>query len=73
MQNSAKCTSRGENGEIKNKYSLRKMLHMSWVPSTKKKNDDKQPKIYVGNQASEEGAEDEEGEWASTGAFDSPK
>ena len=28
----------------------------------KKKNDDKEAKIYVGNQASEEGAKDEEGE-----------
>ena len=28
----------------------------------KKKNDDKEAKIYAGNQASEEGAEDEEGE-----------
>ena len=37
MQNNAKCTSIGENGEIKNQYSLRKRLHMSWVPSIKKK------------------------------------
>ena len=28
----------------------------------RKKNDDKEAKIYAGNQASEEGAEDEEGE-----------
>ena len=43
---------------------------MSWVPSPakKKKNDDMQAKIYAGNQTSEEGAEDEEGQWASTGA-----
>ena len=46
---------------------------MSWVPSTTKKNDDKQAKIYAGNQASEKGAEDEEGEWASTGASGSPE
>ena len=37
---------------------------MSWVlsPAKKKKNDDKRAKIYAGNQALEEGAEDEEGE-----------
>ena len=39
---------------------------MSWVPSPskkkKKKNDDKRAKIYAANHASEEGAEDEEGE-----------
>ena len=47
---------------------------MSWVQSSKKKkNDDKQAKIYGGNQASEEGVEDEEGDWASTGASGSPK
>ena len=38
-----------------------------------KKNDDKQAKIYAGNQVSEEGAEDEEGEWASAGASGSPE
>ena len=37
MHNSAKCTSKGENGEIKNRCSLRKRLHMSWVPSPTKK------------------------------------
>ena len=37
MQNRAKCTSRGKSGEIKNEYSLRKRLHMSWVPSSTKK------------------------------------
>ena len=37
MQNRAKSISRGESGEIKNEYSLRKRLHMSWVPSPKKK------------------------------------
>ena len=62
MQNSAKCTSRGEDGEIKNRCSLRKRLHMSWVPSPKKKKANKEAKIYAGNQASEEGVEDEEGE-----------
>ena len=73
MQNSAKCTSRGKSGEIKNEYSLRKRLHMSWVPSSTKKDDNKQAKIYAGNQASEEGAEGEEGEWTSTGASGSPE
>ena len=63
MQNKAKCTSRGKNGEIKNICSLRRRLHMSWIPSPKKKKiDDKEAKIYAGNQASEEGADDEEGE-----------
>ena len=42
MQNSAKSTSRGESGEIKNEYSLRKRLHMSRVPSPKKKKKKKQ-------------------------------
>ena len=43
MQNNAKSTSRGESGEIKNKYSLRKRLHMSGVPSpTKKKKQQQQ-------------------------------
>ena len=37
MQNNAKSTSRGESGEIKNEYSLRKRLHMSEVPRPKKK------------------------------------
>ena len=62
IQNSAKCISRGKNGEIKNRCSLRKRLHMSWFRSITKKNDDKEAKIYTGNQVSEEGAEDEEGE-----------
>ena len=52
---------------MKNEYSLRKMLRMSWVlsPAKKKKkkeNDDKRAKIYAESQALEEGAEDEEGE-----------
>ena len=49
---------------------------MSWVPSPKKKkknNDDKQAKIYAGNQTSEEGAEGEEGERASAGVSGSPE
>ena len=37
MQNSTKRTSKGESGEIINEYSLRKRLHMSWVPSPAKK------------------------------------
>ena len=37
IQNSAKSTSRGESGEIKNEYSLRKRLRMSGVPSPKTK------------------------------------
>ena len=46
---------------------------MSWVPSpTKKKNDDKKAKIYAGSQTSE-GAEGEEGEWASVGVSGSPE
>ena len=44
MQNIAKSTSRGESGEIKNEYALRKRLHMSWVPSPKKK---KKKKSYL--------------------------
>ena len=35
---------------------------MSWFRSITKKNDDKEAKIYTGNQVSEEGAEDEEEE-----------
>ena len=75
MQNSENSTSRGESGEIKNEYSLRKRLHMFGVPSptkekqkkkTKKKNN-KQAKICAGDQTSKEGAEGEEGEWASAG------
>ena len=72
MQNNAKSASRGESGEIKNEYSLRKKLHMSWVPSpTKKKK--KQAKICAGDQTSEEGAAGEEGEWASAGVSGSPE
>ena len=37
MQNNAKNTSRGESDEIRNGYSLKRRLHMSWVPSPKKK------------------------------------
>ena len=37
MQNNAKNTSRGESDEIKNGYSLKRRLHMTWVPSLKKK------------------------------------
>ena len=76
MQNSAKSTSRGESNEIKNGYSLKKRLHMSWVPSPtkkKKKKNKKQPKICAEDQTSEEGAEGEEGEWASTGVSSSPE
>ena len=77
MQNNAKSTSRDESSEIKNEYSLKKMLHKSWVPSptqkkTKKKNNNKQAKICAGDQTSEAGAEGEEGEWASTSVFGSP-
>ena len=75
MQNTTKNASRGESGERKNEYSLRKKLHMSWVPSPtkKKKNNKKQAKICAGDQASEEGAEGEEREWASTGVSGSPE
>ena len=74
MQNNAKSASRGESGEIKNEYSLRKKLHMSWVPSsTKKEKINKQAKICARDQTSEEGAEGEEGEWASAGVSGSPK
>ena len=44
MQNSAECTSRGESCEIKNEYSLRKRLHMSWIPSPTKKKKKKKKK-----------------------------
>ena len=73
MQNSAKNTSRGESDEIKNGYSLKIRLHMSWVPSPTKKNNKKQPKICAEDQTSEEGAEGEEGEWASAGVSSSPE
>ena len=77
MQNHAKSTSRGESGEIKNEYSLKKMLHMSWVSSPAKKkqqkNNNKQAKICAGDQTSEEGAEGEEGEWASARVYGYPK
>ena len=74
MQNSVKNTSRGENDEIKNGYSLNRRLHMSWVPSPKKKkkNNKKKSKICAGDQTSEEGAEGDEGEWASAGVSSSP-
>ena len=51
IQNSAKSAIRGESGEIKNEYSLRKMLHMSWVPSPTKK---KKKKKQTNKQASED-------------------
>ena len=76
IQNSAKSTSRGESGEIKNEYSLRKRLHMSWVLSQKKKknnNNNKQAKICAGDHTLEVGAEGEEGEWASAGVSGSPE
>ena len=77
MQNTVKNASRGESGERKNEYSLRKKLHMSWVPRpTKKKktkNNNKQAKICAGDQTSGEGAEGEEGEWASAGVSGSPE
>ena len=83
MQNSAKSTSRGESGEIKNEYSSRKRLHMSWIPSptkTKTKqnkknnyNNNKQAKICAGDQTLEVGAEGEEGDWASAGVSSSPE
>ena len=74
MQNSVKSTSRGESGEIKNDYSLRKRLHMSWVPSPiKKNNNSKQAKICAGDQTLEAGAEGEEGEWASARVSGSPE
>ena len=61
-----KCTGRSESGKKKKKYLLRERLHMSWISSPqKKKNEDKQVKIHAGDQTSEEGAEGEEGEWAS--------
>ena len=46
---------------------------MSWAlsPITKKNNNKKQSKICAGDQTSEEGAEGEEGEWASAGASSS--
>ena len=63
MQNSAKSARRGESGEIKNECSLRKKLHMFWVPSSKKKKKKKQQaKVCAEGQTSEEGAEGEEGE-----------
>ena len=52
IQNSAKSASRGESGEIKNEYSLRKKLHMSWVRSPTKKN--KKKKKKTNKQASED-------------------
>ena len=76
MQNSAKNTSRGESDEIKKGYSLKRRLHMSWVPSPpkkKKKKNKKQSKICAGDQTSEEGAEGEEGEWVSAGVSSFPE
>ena len=73
IQNSAKSTSRGENDEIKNEYSLRKRLCMSGVPSPTKKKRKKQAKVCVEGQTSEGGAEGEEGEWASAGVYGSPE
>ena len=70
MQNSAKNTSRGESDEIKNGYSLKRRLHMSWVPSPKKK---KQPKMCARYQTFEVGAEGEEGNWTSAGVSGSPE
>ena len=43
-QNSAKSTSRGEKSEMKNEYSLRKRLQISWVPSPEKKKKQKTSK-----------------------------
>ena len=75
-----KCTSRGKSGEVKNEYLLRKRLHTSWVPGPRKKNKkktkrnyDKQLKICVEDQTSEEGVEGEEREGASAGVFGSPE
>ena len=63
MQNSTKSTSRGENDEIKNEYSLRKRLHMSGVPRlTEKKKKKKQAKVCVEGQTLEGGTEGEERE-----------
>ena len=72
MQNSANNTSRGENGEIKNEYSSRKRLDMSWVPSPIQKKK-KKAKICVGDQTLEVGAEGEEEDWALAGVSSSPK
>ena len=44
MQNSENSTSRGESGEIKNEYSLRKRLHMFGVPSPTKEKQKKNKK-----------------------------
>ena len=53
---------------------------MSWVPSPTKKNkkksikiDVEQAKMCAGDQASDGGAEGEEGEWASAGVPGSPE
>ena len=72
MLNNAKSTSRGESGEIKNEYELKKRLHMFGVPSPTKKNNKKQAKICAGDQTSEEGEEGEELELASAGVSSSP-
>ena len=71
-QSNMKSTSRGENDEMKNEYSLRKRLHMSWIPSPAKKKNQKQAKICAGDQTLEEGVEGEEGKWASAGMYGSP-
>ena len=47
MQNSAKNTSKGESDEIKNGYSLKRRLHMSWVPSPTKKTTTRSNQKYV--------------------------
>ena len=81
MQNCAKSTSRGENGEIKNEYFIKEKATyvLGPKPNTKKKkkkkknNNNKQAKICAGDQALEIGAEGEEGNWASAGVFGSPE
>ena len=71
-KNSAESISRGKSGEIKTEYSLRKSYICPGSQSQQKKNN-KQGKICVGYQTSEEGAKGEEGEWASTGVSGSPE
>ena len=65
---------------VKNEYLLRGRLHMSWVPGPTKniyikkksiKVNIRQAKMCTGDQASEGGAEDEEGEWTSAAVPDS--
>ena len=59
----------------KKEHLLRKRLHTSWVPCPTKINKIKinvrQAKVCAGDQASEGGAEGEEGECASAGVSDS--